>query len=149
MQSRQLDRSFDRIGAIVDEEAASELSRCDIRQEAGQGGAPGFEQFLAVERHAFELVAHRLNDAGVVDAATENAIAAQAVDVLAAERIAQDGALSLPLQCGELTGFSNGLAVGNEAAIDVSFVGANRLGDETLQLRPVQLFAGDEVEIPL
>ena len=54
------------------------------------------EQLLAVERHAPELVGHRLDDLGMVDAGAEDAVAAQAVDVLAAQQVVR-GSSPAPL----------------------------------------------------
>jgi hypothetical protein len=125
------------------------VARRRLGEDFGDRGAPGLEQLLAVERHAGELVGHRLDDLGVVDTGAENAVAPQTVDVLAAEQVMQDGALPRPLQRGELARLGDRLAVADEPTVVVLLVAFHRLGDEALLLLGRHLFTGDELQVPL
>ena len=85
----QLDRAFDGVGAVVDEEGVAQLARRHHREQPGERRAPRLQQLLAVERHALHLAGHRVQDLGVVHPGAEDPVAAEAVDVLPAEQVLQ------------------------------------------------------------
>ena len=145
----ELDRALDGVGAVVDEERVLEVARRHLGEHLRQRGPPGLQQLLAVERHAPELVGDGLDDLGMVDPGAEDAVAAQAVDVLATQEIVEDGALAAPLEGGELAGLGDGLAVGDEAAVVVPLVAVDRLGDERLLFFRRHLPPGDELQVPV
>jgi hypothetical protein len=116
------------------------------RPEAGDA-APGFQQLLAVQRHALHLVADGLDDLGMIDPGGEDAVPAETVDILAAQEVLQDRSLTRPFHGGELSRLGHRLAIGEEPAIDELLVRFNGLGDEGLLLPLRHLPASDEVEI--
>ena len=147
VEAGELDRALDRVGAVVDEERVLQIARGDLGEHPGERRPPWLEQLLAVERHALELVGHRLHDPRVIDAGAEDAVSTQAVDVLAAEQVVEYGALPRPFERGELAGLGDGLPVGDEAPVVVLLVALDRLGDEGLLLLHRHLPPGDQLEI--
>jgi hypothetical protein len=95
------------------------LARRHRGKQPRERRAPRLEQFLAVERHAAHLILNRFDDARVIDARAEDAVAAEAIDVFPPEQILQLRAVAGPLERRELARLRDGFAIGNEAAVDV------------------------------
>ena len=83
----------------------------------------------------------------MIDARAEDPVAAQAVDVLATEQAVQQRAVARPFERRELARLRDGLAIRDEAAIDVLLVGIDRLFDEILLLLIGHRPPADQVEI--
>ena len=144
----ELDGTLDGVGAVVDEEGVLQVARRDHGEQLGQCGAPGLQQLLAVERHPPHLVGHRFDDLRVVDSRAEDAVPAEAVDILPAQQVLEEGAAAGPFDRGELPRLRDRLAIGDEPTVDVPLVRLHRLADERLLLLERHLAAGDEVEVP-
>jgi hypothetical protein len=143
----ELDGSFDGVGAVVDEEGVREVARGDHRQQPGQPGPPRLQQLLAVERHPLHLAGDGVQDPRVIHPGAEDPVAAETVDVLPPEQVAQDRAAARPLQGRELPGLGHGLPVPDEAAVDVPLVRLDRLRDEGVLLIEGQLPPLDQLEV--
>ena len=67
-----------------------------------KAGAPGLQQLLAVERHTPHLIGDGLHDLRVIHSGAEDAVPAEAVDVLSAQQVLEEGPAAGPLDRGEL-----------------------------------------------
>src|SRR5204863_3742037 len=131
----------------VDEEALLEISRGDLPQELGERAAQRVEQLLTRQRHAIELVAHRLDDLRVADAGAVDAEPAETVDVLPAGDVLEHRPLAGPFDGGELLRLGDRLAVGQESRVEVGGEGLHRLLDDPALLRGGEAIPlGDQVE---
>ena len=147
VEPREFDGPLDGIGAVVDEKTAAEPSRSDSGEQPRKSSTPRLEQFLAVERHATHLILDRLDDARMIDARTEDAIAAEAIDVLPSEQILQHGSLPGPFECRKLTRFRDRFAIGDESPIEMLLIRIDGLGDEVLLLVEGHRLPADQIEI--
>ncbi len=146
VEAGELDRAFDGVGAVVDEEGVLQVARGDLAQQLRQGAAQRVEQLLARERHALELVGDGPHDLGVPDAGAVDAVAAEAVDVGAAREVLERRALADPLERGVLPHLDDGLAVLEVAAVVIELEVVDRVLLDLVLLLGRQLGRRDDVE---
>ena len=86
----QLERALDRLGAAVGKETLLDVARGDVGDDAAELRAQRVEHFLRILRRAVELGFDRLDDFRVTQPVAVEPEAAEHVDELAAERVADE-----------------------------------------------------------
>ena len=148
MCSSDLERAFDGVGAVADEEAFLQITGRQFAEQLGKEAAKRVEQLLRGERHSPELGFNGLDDLGMPDAHVVNAEATEAVDELPAHDVLDDRTLAGPFDGRDVFSFRDGFPVLEEAAVKVVVEVLQRVLDDAILVIGVEAFpARDNVEI--